>query len=277
MPHDGLDRRRFIQVAARVGAAAAFGAAGYGLLRPASDVDVNVVPIRYPGAKVLPDSPAPYGLPLIPLRLDDDGALVGVADAAEGQLSWYKYCGHERAPGTDPSFATDDRLRYFAAGSAGSGGPAPWYGDRLDEVVAADHFPDTPPDERFAPFPGVGAPFAWRSEGLTPGDAIQGIVVRAPVQMLRFEGAAAVDRDALLAWMPPDPADPSFRFVACCSFCTHLCCVPGFHASQVALDKNAGETIFCACHFSKYDPFTFTYYDRTIYVFPDKVTPSDVG
>lgn len=243
---------------------------GYGVLRPTSDVGAEIVPISYPGVKVIEGSPAPYGLPLIPLEVTDDGVLRGIPDAAEDQLSWYKYCSHERAPGTFPGFDSDDVIRYFAAGATAEASDR-WFGDRLGEPVRVEDFPDTEPNAAFADQPGVGAPFQWRSEGVPAESKITGLVIRFPKRLLSFDDRVPSQQADRIRdqWFPEDPGDPEMAFLGTCSFCTHFCCVPGFHTSQVAADRaEFADKIFCTCHLSRYDPFTIQTYNRTIFQFP---------
>lgn len=273
----GIDRRNFIKACAGVGAAGALAAAGFGIARPISDVPVEVVPITYPAIKVLEGSPAPYGLPLIPLRVEDDGRLVGIPDAAEDQLKWYKYCSHERAPGTEPSFESDNELSYFVTEEKIAKGFDAWYKDFVGEPVNVNDFPDGEPLEKFSQFPGVGAAFKWRSNGVDPEDTITGIVVRVdtselPVDAIQFDGRRIPEAEAEQIrndWFPQDPNNPDVRYIAFCSFCTHFCCVPGFHEGDLAISSGFGGTVFCSCHLSRYDPFVITKYDRTIFVFPE--------
>ncbi|MDX1610937.1 MAG: hypothetical protein R3185_01125 [Candidatus Thermoplasmatota archaeon] len=251
-------------------AAGAMGVAGFGIVRPVSDVDVEVIPITYPGIHVMEGSPAPYGLPVIPLEITSSGDLIGRPDAAENQLSWYKYCSHERAPGTEPSFESDNLLSYFVTEEKIHKGFDAWYKDLIGETINVEDFPDSEPLDKFSEFPGVGAAFKWRSEGVDPEDTITGIVTKMPADALSF-GSRVTEpqkQEWLDTWFPLNPNDDSERFVASCSFCTHFCCVPGFHESELAISSGYGQTIFCTCHLSRYDPFKISMYDRTIFVFP---------
>jgi Rieske Fe-S protein len=274
MTDQGFDRRSFIKACAGVGAAGAAGAAGFGMLRPIADVEVEIVPISYPGVKVMRGSPAPYGLPLIPLEITSSGELKGRPDAAPDQLKWYKYCSHERAPGTSQDFETDNLARYFVTEEKLAKGLDAWYEDLIGDVVTVDDFPDEDPNPTFSKYDGVGAPFEWRSEGIEPALKITGIVVRMPKTdengdpRISFDGATTPPPAEVQEWFPEDPNDPDYMYMACCSFCTHFCCVPGFHESQLAESSGYGQTIFCSCHLSRYDPFTIEGYNRTIFEYP---------
>jgi Rieske Fe-S protein len=271
MPGDGFDRRSFVKACAGVGAGGAVTAAGFGMLQPVSDVGVEIVNISYPGMRVLPGSPAPYGLPLIPLEITDDGILRGRPDAAEDQLKWYKYCSHERAPGTFQGFESDNVLRYDVSEEKVAKGFDAWFTEHIDEEVHYSDFPKDTPDEQWEGYPGSGAAFRWRSEGVEPESKISGIIVRAPKEELGFMSTVPtpIADEIREGWFPEHPDDPDDIFMACCSFCTHFCCVPDFHTAELAISSGYGDTIFCTCHLSRYDPFQIETYNRTIFEYPD--------
>jgi Rieske Fe-S protein len=265
------DRRAFIKGCAGAGVVGALGAAGYGVARVPSDLKVEIVRVTCPAIAVLKGSPAPYGLPLIPLRIDPTGDLHGVPDAAPSQLDWYRYCSHERAPGLREEFASTNALTYFTE-ARDVEGERPWYADRIGQTVNANHFPERETLTLFEQQPGVGAPFAWRSAGVDREDILTGIVVRAPAHRLRFtERVDPEVRTTIEAeWFPRDPARPDQMFLAFCSFCSHFCCVPGFHAAKAAVNKGFADKVFCTCHDSRYDPFTITMVDRHAYRYHDE-------
>ncbi len=268
---EGFDRRRFIKACAGIGAAGAAAAAGIGMLRPLTDMDVEIIPIDYPGIHVLRGSPAPYGLPLIPLEITGDGEMRGVPDAFEDQLQWYRYCGHERTPGAQPDWGDDDLLRYHVTAEQRAGLDS-WYAPAIDEVIQWEDMPENTPEAIFRDYPGVGAPFRWRSEGQPPEETLTGILLRAPVDELEFTEGILPDREEeLLEWMPEHPDDPDSRLMACLSICTHFCCVARFHEDRLAEQSGWGDKIFCTCHLSRYEPFLIDQYHRTIFRYPDEV------
>jgi Rieske Fe-S protein len=271
MPGDGFDRRSFVKACAGVGAGGALAAAGFGMFQPVSDVGVEIVNISYPGVRVLPGSPAPYGLPLIPLEITDDGYLRGRPDAAENQLKWYKYCSHEQAPGTFPDDDAENVLRYDVSEDKIAKGFDAWFVDNLDDQMHYSDFPKEPPNEDWQEYPGVGAAARWRSEGVDPESKITAIVIRAPKELLGFESQVPAPQaeEIRSGWFPEHPDDSEDIFMACCSFCTHFCCVPDFHTAELAKSSGYGETIFCTCHLSRYDPFQIDVYNRTIFEFPN--------
>lgn len=272
MADEGFDRRSFIKACAGVGAAGAAAAAGVGMLRPLTDVNVEIVPITYPGVRVMDGSPAPYGLPLIPLEITDEGQLRGVPDAFDGQLQWYRYCGHERSPGALPNWDGDNLLRYHVTEERLAKGLDAWYVDDIDDVIEWSDFPQDTPDPLFEDFPGAGAPFRWRSEGQPSESTLTGMVFRAPADLLDFTASVVPQQtEEIQEWMPQHPEDPDSVLFASASMCTHFCCVARFHEDRLAVQSGYGDKIFCTCHLSRYDPFTIDTYNRTIFRYPDAV------
>ncbi len=276
MANEGFDRRSFIKTCVGVGATGAAAAAGAGMLLPLSDVDVEIVPISYPGVQVLEGSPAPYGLPIIPLEITGDGELRGVPDAFDDQLQWYRYCGHERTPGALPDWDGDDMIRFHVTEERQAGGLDTWYADSINDAVRWQDFPEDTPDPLFDEFPGAGAPFRWRSEGMAPERTLTGIVLRAPAEILEFTGSVPPpQQDDLRQWMPEHPEDPDSVFLACMSRCTHFCCIARFHEDSLAVQSGYGDRIFCTCHLSRYDPFTVDAYNRTIFRYPETMVEEE--
>lgn len=116
-----------------------------------------------------------------------------------------------------------------------------------------------------------GAAVRWRSEAVDAEDRITAIVVRAPKEELGFEPQVPTPEaeEMEAEWFPKHPDDPRDIFMACCSFCTHFCCAPDFHTAEIARNSGAGDTIFCTCHLSRYDPFQIDVYHRTIFEYPN--------
>ena len=45
------------------------------------------------------------------------------------------------------------------------------------------------------------------------------------------------------------------EFIASSTFCPHFCCIPGYkEAEKLAASRDAGDKLFCTCHFSIYNP-----------------------
>lgn len=250
-PPHGWTRRAFVK-----GCVAA-SAAGVALMGGGALVGSAALPIP-PGRRVdyvgctVVGGPAPQGLPLLALRVDEDGALRGVPEP-EGfgsSLDWYRYCGHAAAPGLQDGWDGDERLRYHWARdkepaievyrAEGERPDAGWFLDRADGVVRPEHLREV----------GWGAPVRWRSEGERGAAIVSAIVLRVDPAQLRITGTAAAPlREAFLAPLPDGSA-----MLAFVSFCKHLCCLPGWHESTLARQFDAVDRIYCACHHSRYDP-----------------------
>jgi hypothetical protein len=115
-PPTGVDRRTFVKGAMGAAALGVAGAAGFGIFKQSAIVRPSTIRnIEYLGARVLTGSPAPRGLPYIPIRVNDDGVVEGIPwDDREHYLDWYRYCSHENTPGlANPNFTDDNSLTYF--------------------------------------------------------------------------------------------------------------------------------------------------------------------
>ena len=237
----GIDRRTFVKRTVGTAAVGAVGAAGLGLAFPLSTTAGLKIP-RFPyfGAKII-GGPAPKGIPIIPIKVAEDGTITGVPS----HLDWYKYCSHDEAPGLEGGFTNDNRLFYFQNQEkihrAETDGIHLWYKDLLDQPLRVNHFDED----------GKGAPFKWRSEGQFDNNIITGIAIRLnPEQIENVEAA-----EELMGAPFMDQG-----IVAFCSFCAHFCCVPGYKEAKDAEARDAWETIFCTCHGSIYDPFVLEEY-----------------
>lgn len=255
-----IDRRSFVKRTMQI---AAGGAVVAGLAPSVVPLSYNPRKIKrfpYLGARVMPRSPAPQGIPLIPVRVTDAGELEGIPENTKSQvkhsLDWYKYCSHEAATGLVLNFTDDNVLRYYTNPEkitiAGRQGIDLWYKELLDQPVRAEHFKKI----------GQGAPFRWRSEGQVGTNIVTGIVLKVDAGKIRGklpEGFVHQNEDGS-------------GFMAVCSFCAHFCCVPGYTENNSPLTKvikadrmgDLGrELIYCSCHDSRYDPL-----DIREYTFP---------
>lgn len=261
-----MDRRQFVKGSVAVAASAAIasgavaGARALAEPRPAAGP-----PIPYFGLHRV-GGPAPRGVPLVPVTVSARGEFEGRAavDVPAGSalgpgpvdvLAWYRYCGHQRAPGLGRAYAGDAVLRYFVPP-----GQTPWYA-RLDgEALRPEHFDGA----RRA------AAFVWRSDGAAGVDVLTGILVRHTVGDVRAHDGrvlppakrlggvdAALLRDAFLV------RRSNAEFVAASSFCTHFCCLPQWWEEQAKLARanDAEGEVFCACHGSRYEPTEIVRYE----------------
>ena len=256
------DRRRFVKGVVGSAAVATVAATG------AAAVDTATAPagagggIRQFFGIDRTDGPAPRGMPLIPVELDDDGNLVGiwpeveeredegrtiqVAEMELGGLTytseWFHYCGKQNSAAVEPGADMDNFIRYAEASqyewqtAEAPGG----------EPVNIEHFEDYEEWGNEIGQDGIGKPAHanWRSVDLGPAEQLVVQVIRSPL----IEDAAAEDE-----WLA-DYTDEGF--MAFLNVCTHFCCVPGYKVTQEAERFDAGDGIYCQCHQSVYDPFT---------------------
>jgi hypothetical protein len=255
-----IPRRDFVKksmIAASAGAALAFGAPN---VVPLSYNPRKIPRFPYLGARVLPRSPAPQGIPLIPVTINKDGVLEGVPEnklsPIKHNLDWYKYCSHEVAPGLTLDFTDDNKFYYYTNPEkvlvAKAQGLDPWYSGLLGQPLRPEHFKAL----------GDGAPFRWRSEGQVGTNIVTGILIKVNPEKVK----------SLPAGFVHDNKDGT-GFIAVCSFCAHFCCVPGYLENNSPLTKgqssDKGEVgvnntiIYCSCHDSRYD-----FMDVRKYTFP---------
>jgi Rieske Fe-S protein len=245
---DGMNRRAFVKTAVAAAAVGAVGATGAGLVVPLSTAGgLKIRRFPYLGARRV-DGPAPQGVPLIPIKINDAGEIEGVPEleeppsGIEHSLEWYRYCGHDQSPAFQKGHTDDNVLRYFSnpakvAKAAVDLGAPLWYANKLGQKVVADDFKDQPP--------GTGAPFRWRSEDLEGNDIVTGIIIKVDTGQMRGEDAKAFMAGDLVAFS---------------SYCAHFCCVPGFKESKEAVAADWFDNMYCTCHNSVYDPLQIRKY-----------------
>lgn len=210
----------------------------------------------------LVSGPAPRGMPQIPVRIDDEGYLIGLwpevqeitqegltVTIAQQELAditysseWFQYCGIQTYPGIQPNADQDNYFRYA------SGAPYQWQQDEVEagERAHIDHFDDFRDWGNAIGDEGIGKPASvtWRSQDLPPQETI-------PVQIIRSENVIeAAQNDE---WLQASTRE---GFIANMNKCTHFCCVPGFKSFQDSAQFGAENLIYCQCHQSVYDPFS---------------------
>jgi Rieske Fe-S protein len=265
--HSPLDTGRRRVVRGVVGGAVLTGAGASG----ATVVGLSTSPTgrgggvrQYFGIE-LTDGPAPRGMPLIPVRVDDEGFLSGLFPPAEERevggrtvlvaeadvggatdsTEWFQYCGVRSVPAVAPGSAQDDFLRYDAGGD-----------DWQREAVApgqrmhADDFADYREWRNEFGRAGLGKPATgtWRSVDVPGSETLSVQVVRVAGGVLDRMLADLVS-GAFVAAAAPD------GFLAWLNKCTHFCCVPGYERTAQAAAFGA-EDAYCPCHQSVYDPFS---------------------
>jgi Rieske Fe-S protein len=255
-------RRRFVKGVVGGAALASVGATGAAAINSATTSPGvgGGTTIAYAIERVA--GPAPRGMPMIPLEIDDEGFLRGiwpevttrstggvettVAETPDFKGSgitysadWFQYCGVEGYQGIDPSYESDN---YFRVGSApGYGWQTDTYseGDRLH----VDDFDDYREWTNGVGDAGLGKPATgrWRSEGASNVIPIQ--VIRSP----QVEDVAPED-----PWLS---VATDSGFIAWLNKCTHFCCVPKYKTEGSA-KFGAENDVYCQCHQSVYDPFS---------------------
>ena len=204
------------------------------------------------------DGPAPRGMPIIPLTIEDGelqgvwpevsevtkgGQTVNVAETELGGVTyssqWFQYCGVQTYPGTQPTADQDNTFRVGA--SAGYD----WMSDlEPGEPLTVDMFADYEEWGNGIGQSGVGKPATgrWRSE-----DVDQTL----PIQVLRSSRIEEMAQDDEFLSAATDQG-----FIAWLNKCTHFCCVPGFKQLEGSANFGAEDRVYCQCHQSVYDPFS---------------------
>lgn len=226
---EGWTRRRFVKTSLAAGAVGAAGATGAMALASTYQRREKSPSFPYLGVRVLPNSKAPKGIPLIPVRMGSGGELEGVPD----RLHWYKYCGRDKAPGLSDDFDSDNKFRYYGVSAdleqARSEGIDVWYESKLGQVATVPDF-----DE-----PGKGAMALWRSEGDAARDPLPCLLLRVDPADYDAEVAAQFFPDGVLAVF---------------STCAHFCCTPTYRVSRQGFGQGHWDEFTCHCHGSWYDP-----------------------
>ncbi|WP_158059195.1 Rieske 2Fe-2S domain-containing protein [Halorussus halophilus] len=263
-PEDG--RRRFVKGIVGSAALTGIGTAGATVLNATTTIGGGTGgPTDYVGIENT-DGPAPRGMPIIPITIDDDGYLKGVwpevkqkeLDNGEtiritsqqiGEVTytgrWFQYCGVQTAEGLRPEADQDNFLR-------SKPGLYEWQSDHEQgQKLHVDDFGDYEEWTNGIGTAGTGKPAqtTWRSQSENGED-----VQEMPVQVLRSPKVSDLpensDHESFLR------AATESDFVAWLDKCTHFCCTPGFNASQNASKFDATDAVYCQCHQSVYDPFS---------------------
>lgn len=257
-------RRRFVKgvvgsatlASVGTGAAAAIGTA-------TSSAGAGGGPMKYMAIENT-DGPAPRGMPIIPIEIDDEGALRGLwpevtTETVEGKevqvaktkiggatysSEWFQYCGVQTYPGVRPGADQDNFFR-----SAGASSPYQWQQDEVPqgEKLTVDHFSDYTDWGNGIGQSGLGKPAmgSWRSQDVSPQETM-------PVQILRserIENYSGPNAEFIEAACPQG-------LIAWLDKCTHFCCVPAFKAFADSAKFGGENSVYCQCHQSIYDPFS---------------------
>ena len=268
-PEPETDRRQFVKGVVGSAALTGAGTAGAGVL------NVTTSPggkggghTEFVGIENVA-GPAPRGMPMIPIEIDDEGYLTGVwpelkeiegpegrtltvAEEEIGELTyssaWFQYCGVQALPGITPDAEQDEYFRYA------NDPPYDWQRENV-EVGAKLHVDDFSDYETWGNGigqAGLGKPAVgtWRSQDVDDEETIPVQVLRIPPDL--FEEMR--DGAEYPEWLEAASAE---GFIAWLDKCTHFCCVPSFKGLPQSAKVDGGEDlVYCACHQSAYDPFS---------------------
>ena len=208
------------------------------------------------------DGPAPRGMPIIPLTIEngelkgvwpevkevsEGGRTIQVAETELGGITysseWFQYCGVQTYPGVRPS---EDQDNFFRVAS-GAGNTYDWMSDlSAGDKLTVDMFDDYEEWGNGIGRSGLGKPAigTWRSVDVEPQSTMPVQVLRSPrIEQLAQENEFidAATQDGFIAWL---------------NKCTHFCCVPGFKSLAGSANFGAEDMVYCQCHQSVYDPFS---------------------
>jgi len=261
-------RRRFVKGVVGSAALASVGAGGAAAVNTAtSPTGAGGGPIQYIGIENT-DGPAPRGMPMIPVEIEngelkglfpeaeevqEGGRTVMVAETDVGGITysseWFQYCGVQTYAGAQPD--ADQENFFLSAG----GSPYEWQSDVEEGTkLTVDMFDDyeewTNLTSKTLGKPGMAT---WRS---------QDVDNTMPVQVLRSpEIPKLVDGQGKYSEIPESvrsfvEAATAQDFMAWLDKCTHFCCVPAFKAYEGSSKFGGADSVYCQCHQSLYDPFS---------------------
>jgi Rieske Fe-S protein len=255
-------RRRFVKGVVGSATLASVGTGGFAALGTATSSSGAGGGITQYMAIENTDGPAPRGMPIVPITIEDGelqgvwpevqevtegGRTIQVAEQELGGITyssqWFQYCGVQTYPGTQPGTDQDNTFRV----ASGAGNTYEWMSDlEAGEPLTVDMFDDYETWGNGIGNSGVGKPAVgrWRSEDVEPQSTMPISVLRSTrIEELAQENEfyAAATQDGFVAWL---------------NKCTHFCCVPGFKHIEGSANFGAENRVYCQCHQSVYDPFS---------------------
>jgi len=251
-------RRRFVKGVVGSATLAGAGTAGVAALDSVTNpTGAGGGPVDYFGVENTA-GPAPRGMPMVPIEIDDEGFIRGVypevqeverqgqtVEVAREELGgieystdWFQYCGVQGYEGIAPSYDGDNYFRYSNTGYD-------W--QPTSGRVNVEDFEDYDTWDTDYGDAGIGKPAkaTWRSQDTENTIPIQ--IIRSSIveEKIESESGEAVD------WLDAATQD---GFMAILNKCTHFCCAPqGFRTSSYG---GADDKIYCQCHQSIYDPYS---------------------
>jgi len=207
------------------------------------------------------DGPAPRGMPIIPIEIND-GELSGIwpeydedagvaiardfgGSGIDYSSAWFQYCGIQSSSGIYPQADADNAF-------LNSQGSFEWQSEiSSGEPITVDMFDDYESWGNGIGTAGLGKPASvtWRQ---TDDGGV-------PVQVLRSTRIEEIangntDLPSSVQSFVSEATDQGF--IAWLNKCTHFCCVPGFKTQEGSANFGGANGIYCQCHQSVYDPFS---------------------
>ena len=211
--------------------------------------------------------PAPRGMPIVPVQINDSGELEGlwpeVSETQSGgqtvtvaeqdvggttySSTWFQYCGVQQYPTVRPDLEADNR---FVA----EPGTYDWMSDmEQGQPLTVDDFSDYQDWGNGIGRSGLGKPAMGKWRQNEEGRSLPIQVIRSPEvpKMAAGEGKYSEIPSDVRSFID---AATEQSFMAYLDKCTHFCCVPqGFKTTG---DAGAADAVYCQCHQSVYDPFS---------------------
>jgi Rieske Fe-S protein len=259
-------RRRFVKGVVASAALASVGTAGAAAVSTTTKPSGGTGgPTDYVGIENT-NGPAPRGMPIVPITIDDEGYLQGVwpevseetldngdtitvAEQEMGSVTysarWFQYCGTQTAAGVRPDAEQDNYLRSMPS-------LYEWQRDlEPNQRLHVDDFADYEGWSNGIGSAGAGKPAqtTWRSQA-DDGENVK----QLPVQVLRSPRVSDLPQESEYGDFLREATESDF--IAWLDKCTHFCCTPGFNSFRDASKFGATDAVYCQCHQSVYDPFS---------------------
>jgi Rieske Fe-S protein len=266
-------RRRFVKGVVGSAALASVGTGGAAAVNTVTSASGGGGgPTQYVAIENI-DGPAPRGMPIIPVEVNDSGELRGLFPEASTETvqgvertvaemdlggvtyssQWFQYCGLEGYRGVQPGADADNFMRASAS-------PPPAYEWQQDveggTILTVDMFDNYESWGNGIGQDGLGKPASvtWRSQA-EGAKTIPVQVLRSPKvsQMASGEGEFSNLPGSVQSFMD---AATDQDFMAWVNKCTHFCCVPGYKQLEGSANFGGENDVYCQCHQSIYDPFS---------------------
>ena len=271
-------RRRFIKgVVGSATLAGVTAGAGASLNLATSAPGAGGGTVEFIGIEIT-DGPAPRGMPIIPVQVNDgelqglfpeaeevtrQGRTVQVAEADVGgttySSTWFQYCGVQQYAGTQPGAEANNTFTVKP-------GTYDWMSElTAGDPLTVDDFSDYQEWGNGIGKSGLGKPAMADWRNTEDGRPMPVQIIRSPEvpKMVNGEGKYSEIPGDVRSFLGAATQD---GFIARMDKCTHFCCVPGFKTSDY---PGAEDGVYCQCHQSIYDPFSPTKYQFVALPRPD--------